>query len=251
MHERALQPVGVEVSGLDLDAAGPDEWTTADRSPARRVSAGKTSTTPRSSASCDVRRRAFTPGTAAARGPRHDVQQRRAQHPTGAALPRRHHYAATPGVHGLRAVRIPAQAARPVHQPVPRYDTLPAASRRPGPAIRHEVRPRARPRRRDRGRARRLRPHRYPADRALPSSAARRRSAASMTPRTGVIDFLFAHSTAADNTYRHAWSTGDVVMWDNGCVLHRADHAGVVGDRVLHRGMVARYPVSATTGARA
>jgi taurine dioxygenase len=40
-------------------------------------------------------------------------------------------------------------------------------------------------------------------------------------------------------------------MWDNGCVLHRADHDGVVGDRVLHRGMVARYPVSATTGARA
>ena len=30
-------------------------------------------------------------------------------------------------------------------------------------------------------------------------------------------------------------------MWDNGCVLHRADHAGVVGDRVMHRGMVAGY----------
>jgi taurine dioxygenase len=30
-------------------------------------------------------------------------------------------------------------------------------------------------------------------------------------------------------------------MWDNGCVLHKADHAGVVGDRVMHRGMVASY----------
>ena len=30
-------------------------------------------------------------------------------------------------------------------------------------------------------------------------------------------------------------------MWDNGCVLHRADHAGVVGDRVMHRGMVTDY----------
>ncbi len=30
-----------------------------------------------------------------------------------------------------------------------------------------------------------------------------------------------------------------MVIWDNGCVLHRADHAGVVGDRVMHRGMVA------------
>ena len=56
-----------------------------------------------------------------------------------------------------------------------------------------------------------------------------------------LIEFLYAHSTAADNTYRHAWSPGDVVMWDNGCVLHRADHAGVVGDRVMHRGMVTGY----------
>jgi taurine dioxygenase len=56
-----------------------------------------------------------------------------------------------------------------------------------------------------------------------------------------LIEFLYAHSTAAHNTYRHAWSPGDVVMWDNGCVLHRADHAGVVGDRVMHRGMVTGY----------
>ncbi|MBV9794859.1 MAG: TauD/TfdA family dioxygenase [Actinobacteria bacterium] len=55
------------------------------------------------------------------------------------------------------------------------------------------------------------------------------------------IEFLYEHSTMAPNTYRHAWSPGDVVMWDNGCVLHRADHAGVVGDRVMHRGMVSGY----------
>jgi taurine dioxygenase len=54
-----------------------------------------------------------------------------------------------------------------------------------------------------------------------------------------VVAFLFTHSTRDDNVYRHAWAPGDVVMWDNRCVLHRADHAGVVGDRVLHRGMVA------------
>jgi len=33
-----------------------------------------------------------------------------------------------------------------------------------------------------------------------------------------------------------------VVIWDNGAVLHKADHSGVVGDRVMHRGMVATYP---------
>ena len=54
-----------------------------------------------------------------------------------------------------------------------------------------------------------------------------------------IVERLFEHSTAAANTYRHAWSPGDVVIWDNGCVLHRADHSEVSGDRVMHRGMVA------------
>jgi taurine dioxygenase len=52
------------------------------------------------------------------------------------------------------------------------------------------------------------------------------------------VDFLFRHSTRDDNIYRHAWTAGDVVMWDNRCVLHCADHSGVSGDRVMHRGMV-------------
>jgi taurine dioxygenase len=53
------------------------------------------------------------------------------------------------------------------------------------------------------------------------------------------ITMLLEHSTAPDNIYRHAWSPGDVVMWDNRCVLHRADHTNAVGDRLLHRGLVA------------
>ncbi|MET0898351.1 MAG: TauD/TfdA family dioxygenase [Mycobacterium sp.] len=52
------------------------------------------------------------------------------------------------------------------------------------------------------------------------------------------VTYLFEHSTRDSNVYRHTWSTGDVVMWDNRCVLHCADHTGVVGDRVMHRGMV-------------
>lgn len=55
----------------------------------------------------------------------------------------------------------------------------------------------------------------------------------------GMVAFLFAHSTAKDNIHRHAWAPGDVVMWDNACVLHCGDHARVLGDRVMHRGMVA------------
>lgn len=53
------------------------------------------------------------------------------------------------------------------------------------------------------------------------------------------VQQLFDHSTREDNVVRHAWSPGDVVMWDNACVLHKADHSGVAGDRVMHRGMVA------------
>jgi taurine dioxygenase len=62
------------------------------------------------------------------------------------------------------------------------------------------------------------------------------------------VETLFAHSTREDHVLRHPWSPGDVVMWDNGCVLHRADHARVRGDRVMHRGMVAGYGAGALTG---
>jgi taurine dioxygenase len=66
-------------------------------------------------------------------------------------------------------------------------------------------------------------------------------SVSGMSPAesTEVVRALYDHSTREGNTLRHRWSAGDVVMWDNRCVLHRADHAGVVGDRVLHRGLVA------------
>ena len=53
------------------------------------------------------------------------------------------------------------------------------------------------------------------------------------------IAYLLAHSTREENVHRHRWAPGDVVMWDNACVLHRADHSNVIGDRVMHRGMVA------------
>ena len=55
------------------------------------------------------------------------------------------------------------------------------------------------------------------------------------------VALLCAHSTADDNTFRHSWSPGDVVVWDNACVMHRGDHSDVIGDRVMHRGMVTGY----------
>ncbi|MDG4666190.1 TauD/TfdA family dioxygenase [Mycobacterium sp. 236(2023)] len=65
-------------------------------------------------------------------------------------------------------------------------------------------------------------------------------SISGMHPRDSeqTLGYLFAFSTRADNVLRHRWAPGDVVVWDNRCVMHRADHSGVLGDRVLHRGMV-------------
>jgi taurine dioxygenase len=72
------------------------------------------------------------------------------------------------------------------------------------------------------------------------STPARCAAISGLRPEESVetVQQLYAHSTAEDNTFRHAWAPGDVVLWDNRCVLHRADHSDVVGDRVLHRGLV-------------
>ena len=51
-----------------------------------------------------------------------------------------------------------------------------------------------------------------------------------------ILNFLFAHQTQPQFTYRHAWKPDDMVMWDNRCTLHMAvadnDHQQ---PRILHR----------------
>ena len=49
-----------------------------------------------------------------------------------------------------------------------------------------------------------------------------------------------AHATQAAFVYTHAWRQGDLVMWDNRCLLHRAlPHDGMGRHRrVLHRTVV-------------
>ena len=37
-----------------------------------------------------------------------------------------------------------------------------------------------------------------------------------------LLDELIAHSLKKQFRYRHVWGNGDVVMWDNRCVNHRA-----------------------------
>ncbi len=56
-----------------------------------------------------------------------------------------------------------------------------------------------------------------------------------------LISACYAHSIQGQNIYRHNWKMGDVIIWDNGCTLHSADHSNVDGDRVLHRGLSLGY----------
>jgi alpha-ketoglutarate-dependent taurine dioxygenase len=37
-----------------------------------------------------------------------------------------------------------------------------------------------------------------------------------------LLDRLLAHTTQPEFVYTHQWRPGDVVMWDNRCLLHRA-----------------------------
>ena len=39
----------------------------------------------------------------------------------------------------------------------------------------------------------------------------------------GLLDDLLAHATQEKYQYRHRWQPGDLVMWDNRCLLHKAN----------------------------
>ena len=50
-----------------------------------------------------------------------------------------------------------------------------------------------------------------------------------------LLEFLYAESVTPDNFYRHQWSEGDLVMWDNRCTMHYAVHDYEEAPRALNR----------------
>ncbi|PSB56623.1 TauD/TfdA dioxygenase family protein [Chamaesiphon polymorphus] len=58
-----------------------------------------------------------------------------------------------------------------------------------------------------------------------------------------LVRLLYQHSIRHYRLYRHRWQPGDIAIWDNRCTMHRADHSQVIGDRLLHRGMVLDEPI--------
>lgn len=53
-----------------------------------------------------------------------------------------------------------------------------------------------------------------------------------------LLNELWAHSTQERFVYRHDWSLGDVVVWDNRCVLHRRDAFSPDLRRILYAAQV-------------
>lgn len=153
-----------------------------------------------------------------------------------------------PAYTALRAVEIPAQGGETVFSNQYRaYETLPSEvrDRLAGRTVRHVVTGlELGPDEETEADHPVFRPHPRSGRTALYLSTLQRCvsiSGMADAEARDMLEFLYGHSTRDDNTLRHTWAPGDVVMWDNGCVLHKADHTGVVGDRVMHRGMVAGY----------
>jgi taurine dioxygenase len=51
----------------------------------------------------------------------------------------------------------------------------------------------------------------------------------------GLLEFLYEHAARPEFVYRHRWDDGDVVMWDNRCLLHYAIHDYGDATRLMHR----------------
>ena len=49
-----------------------------------------------------------------------------------------------------------------------------------------------------------------------------------------ILAFLFEHATRPEFVYRHGWSAGDAVLWDNRSTMHHAVHDFYASGGVRH-----------------
>jgi taurine dioxygenase len=63
---------------------------------------------------------------------------------------------------------------------------------------------------------------------------------------TPLLMELFTHQVKPEFIYRHRWSQGMLVMWDNRCVVHAATGGYQGHKRLLHRITVADYTAAAS-----
>lgn len=53
-----------------------------------------------------------------------------------------------------------------------------------------------------------------------------------------LLDYLYAHAVEPPFTFRHRWSVGDLLMWDNRCVQHYAIDDYGSETRIMHRATI-------------
>ena len=63
-----------------------------------------------------------------------------------------------------------------------------------------------------------------------------------------LLDELWAHASKAEFAIAHKWRRGDVVMWDNRCVMHRRDAFDPKARRTLHRTQLLSFEVHGAAG---
>ncbi|GLZ39365.1 hypothetical protein Acsp05_29890 [Actinokineospora sp. NBRC 105648] len=56
---------------------------------------------------------------------------------------------------------------------------------------------------------------------------------------TTLLRELYGTATAAENVHRHSWTAGDVLVWDNALVMHKAE--GAQGRKVTYRVTTGSY----------
>jgi len=57
----------------------------------------------------------------------------------------------------------------------------------------------------------------------------------SLTDSEALLDALWAHATRDEFTWYQQWRAGDLILWDNRCVMHRRDAFDPATRRVMHR----------------
>jgi taurine dioxygenase len=53
-----------------------------------------------------------------------------------------------------------------------------------------------------------------------------------------LLDALWAHATRPELTWYQQWQVGDLVLWDNRCVMHRRDEFDPNSRRLMHRSQI-------------
>ncbi|HEX5453586.1 MAG TPA: TauD/TfdA family dioxygenase [Stellaceae bacterium] len=57
----------------------------------------------------------------------------------------------------------------------------------------------------------------------------------SLADSEALLDALWAHATRDEFTWYQQWRAGDLILWDNRCVMHRRDAFDPAARRVMHR----------------